>query len=298
MKLNNTILGIIFFVLLGLFIARKTIFQPTQRSFKQELTAYDSANIDKVTVQVAGATTTILEKKGDIWQASNGQQTVTAKTSSVDNLIKELSNLKTKQLVSRNPEKWTTYEVDDSKGKIINLYANNKKVAGLHIGRFNFNQQTRSGVSYARLSDEDEIYAIDGFVSMSAAKDFNSFRETKLLTFDLNNIQTVEINADGQSQSLSKSIDGQWVKNQTAIDSTTASRYLTTLSNLNGREFNDIFNPSTAQKIKTLSIGQGTVEAYQDTDGRFILKSNENPAYFKSDSTGIFKQVFLDFDAL
>ena len=296
--MNNKTLGLIFFVLLGLLIAKKTILKPTNRSFKQELTAFDSAAVDKVTIQLEGAALTTLTRKGEQWEASNGSITVPAKEGSIDGFLSELSNIKTKQLVSRSADKWSEYEVDEAKGKRIHLYAGSKKLAGLNIGRFNFNQQTRSGLSYVRLSDEDDIYAIDGFLAMSAAKDFNSFRNNKLLDIETNTIETVTLEAAGAVQSLSKAIDGGWLKDQTGIDSTAAVRYINGLNALSGTKFNDNFSGSGAMPLKTLRVGDATLTAYANPAGGFTLKSSQNEAYFDSDSTGVFKKAFLDLEVL
>jgi len=295
--MNNKTLGLIFFVLLGLLIAKKTILKPTMRSFKQELTSFDSATIDKVTIQIAGSPMTTLTKNGEQWEASDGSLSVPAKEGSVSGLISELSSIKTKQLVSRSPEKWADYEVDEARGKRIDLYAGGKKITGLNIGRFNFNQQTRSGVSYARLSDEDDIYALDGFLSMSAAKDFNSFRNNKLLTIDAASLESITLEADGSVQSLGRAIDGGWLKNQSVIDSTAAAGYIAGLNSLTGSKFNDNFSGATAP-LKTLKVGTETITAFQNPLGGFTLKSSQNDAYFDTDSTGIFKKAFLDFEAM
>jgi len=298
MKSNNRILGIIFFCLLALLIAKKTILKPTQRSFKQELTSFDAEAIDKVTIQLENQPETVLTKANGQWSASNGTLNIPAKEGSVSGLLRELANIKTKQLVSRNTEKWNEYEVDETKGRQIDIYSGGKKITGLTIGRFNFNQQTRSGISYARLSDEDDIYALDGFLSMTATKDFNSFRDGSLMKLDPAAIEKITVSNGEQMTTLSKTLEGQWLSNDLPVDSTITANYISALCSLSGKKFNDDFSAATAQKIKTLSLGDATIEAYLNPAGGFVLKSNKNDAYFNSDSLGIFKKAFLDFDNL
>ncbi len=293
--MNNKVLSIIFFGLLALLIARKTILKPNTKSFRESLSNFDSATIDKLTIQIGDAQTTTLTKSGDQWQMTDGTRTMDAKSSSVSSLITELSTLKTKQLVSKSADKWGEYEVDDMAKKIA-VYSGGKKVTALHIGRFNFNQQTRAGVSYARLSDEDEIYSLDGFLAMSAAKNFDSFRETKLVTSSQEQIQSVRLSTDlGQQLELAKSIDGDWVINDTVIDSTAASRYISGLTNLNGSVFEDGFSPSGTPS--TITAGELQIQAYH-TGSDFVIKSNQNPAYFRSDSSGIYKRMITDLLSL
>jgi len=295
---NNKTLVIIFFALLGLLIAKKTILKPTTRSFKQALTSYDADKVDKLTIQVENAAMTTVYKEGGVWKATDGSRTVDAKESTVKAVVNELASLKTKQLVSRNSEKWVDYEVDDTKAKRIKIYSAGKEAAALHVGRFNFNQQTRAGTSYARLSSEDDIYAIDGFLAMSVAKDFNSFRETKLAEIQLSGIKQVSLEKGESTTSLSRSIDGGWLKQGMTIDSSSVAAYLTALNNINGTKFNDDFVEASSSASQTLKVGDLTISAYDKSDGGFIIKSNHNPAYFESDSTGVFNKIFIDFEAL
>ena len=293
--MNNKILSLIFFGLLALLIARKTILKPTTKSFRESLSNFDSATIDKLTIQIGDAPTTTLTKSGEQWQMTDGTRTMDAKPSTVTSLITELSTLKTKQLVSKSADKWADYEVDD-KAKKIEVYSGGKRVTALHIGRFNFNQQTRAGISYARLSDEDEIYSLDGFLAMSAAKDFDSFRETKLVTTAQEQIQSINLTTEsGQQLELGKSIDGSWIINDTVIDSTAASRYISGLTNLNGSVFEDGFSPSGVPA--TINAGALQIQAYS-TGSDFVIKSNQNPAYFRSDSSGIYKRMITDLLSL
>lgn len=296
--MNNKILGLIFFALLGLLIAKKTILKPKARSFKQALTSYDAETVDKVTIQIGKAAMTTLTKDNGQWSASDGTRTVKAKEGSITSLITELSNMKTKQLVSRNAEKWGEYEVDDDKAKKIVLYSGGKKVNSLHVGRFNFNQQTRSGISYARSSDEDEIYALDGFIAMSVAKDFNSFRETGMMGMDKEAIETVALSSEAGERMMSRGLDGGWLMDGVAIDSTKALGYINALVNLTGSEFREDFSEGTAMLHKTLTAGGATIKCFLDDAGKFVLKSSQNDAYFSSDSTGIYKRAVLDFEAL
>jgi len=159
MKLSNKILGIVFFVLLALWLGKKTILKPATRSFKEVLTSFEAASIDKVTLQKAGAPLISLQKKGDDgWEVSSDNRTLSAREDAITGLIQELSNLKTKLLVSRNTEKWKDYEVDDATAKVIELFSGSEKKASLYVGKLNFNQQMRTAESYIRLAEEAKMF--------------------------------------------------------------------------------------------------------------------------------------------
>ncbi len=48
----------------------------------------------------------------------------------------------------------------------------------------------------------------------------------------------------------------------------------------------------------TKSYGSQKAGDNQDPTGSFVIKSNQNDAYFNSDSTGLFRKLVLDFKEL
>ena len=171
-------------------------------------------------------------------------------------------------------------------------------MAGINVGRFNFNQQTKSGFSYARSADEDDIYSIDGYLSLSAQRQFNSFRNAQLLSTDVSNLETIMLEFEGSESVLSKSLDGTWIKDGAELDSTDVKSFISKLQSLTGTDFVDDFNPNSNTKLASLVLGENSIDAYGNDGNGFIIKSSENDAYFKSDSTGIYKSAILDFIAL
>lgn len=296
---DNLILGGIFLFLLVFYVLQKTVFKPSERSFREQLTQFDPESVDRMEYERNG---NLIEftKTDKGWFVASGEKKVKARQESIEPMIKALAELQTKQLVSRNPEKWSEYELDDTQARIYRIYSGDDELAGLHIGRFDFDQQGQTATSYARLTQEDDIYAIDGFVSMTVSRDFNAFRENRLLNFNTQDIQSIELISGDLEESLEKSIDGQWVFNSTTIDSTQMAGYLNRLSNLRGSDFNDDFMPGTGfGVIQSLQLNDTLkLDTYLNPSGGFVLTSTQNDAYFNSDSTGVYKQVFLDLEEM
>jgi hypothetical protein len=294
---DNIILGGIFLFLLVFYILQKTVFKPDPRSFRAELTAFDPGLIDRVQYSHDDQTMEMTKtEKG--WLISQNELQLKAKQGELENLLEVLSAVKTKQLVSRNPEKWIEYEVDNNNARKYQLFSGEQLVSALHIGKFTFDQQRQSGTSFARLSDENETYSIEGFLSMIASRNFNSFRENRLLQFESSAIDQIKLISGDLEELVDKSIDGQWIYNGTPLDSALISNYFRNLSNLMGQQFNDDFIPGNGFGIiQSISLGDDiTVDNYLNPEGGFVLKSNQNDAFFNSDSSGIFKQIFTDFE--
>ncbi len=306
MKNKNYILMLAFFALLGFYVAKKTILKPKARSFKSALTDLDESTISKISIHPNGSTSPeiLLNKKDNQWVVSDGTNTYPTEENQVEGMLKELSNLKTKQLISKSKDKWATYEVDDTKGKIVSLYSGDQLKSKLYIGKFGFNQTTRSGVSYARLADESDVYALNGFVSMSIPKDINTLRKKKMVSIKKDDMQTLDLNIENNHWSLQKDENNHW-NGDIAVDSTKINAYLQKLSNLNGKTFSNLTQNPSSEKIAHLVVhskdnASTTINIYRnpDSDKNFIAQSTDNEALFETDSTGIFKTIVTDWQNL
>lgn len=300
MNWNNKILAIVFFVLLGIWILKNFVSQPKTRSFRATLVQVDTSMVNKIMLYPKGNEGEYIQlsKNGSEWKASNGTLDVPAESARVGSLLGQLVSVPTKQLITKSAEKHADYEVNEEKGKIIELYQGEELVNKLIFGRFNFNQNTRTGTSYARLADEDDVYALDGFMSMSFDTDFNSFRNKKLMSLSIAEIKGLVYNGNP----IIPAESGMWNYSELEIDSLAMANYLNGLSSPTGTNFSDAFIPSS-EPDKSLQItadnriGPITIQAFAEND-KFIIKSSENDAFFESDSVGIFNTIFGKLEEL
>lgn len=169
-------------------------------------------------------------------------------------------------------------------------------------GRFSFDQQTQAGTSYIRLTNGKEVYAVDGFQTLTLGQGFNSYRDRTLsktgpeILFD-------RLRLEQQDTVLQfVKTPKAWMFGEQPLDSTKMVNYLNQFNNLRGDSFVDDFDEIQAPNYKIGSItleGEQLAEPfkiniYQDTSRvkPFIFQSNQNPeAWFESDSTGLFQQL-------
>ena len=301
MNWNNKILAIIFFVLLGIWLLNKSFNRVSDTSFKSVLMQVDTAVVDKLVLYPKGmdSTAITLTKSNGNWMISNGTLNTSADRERVNSVLSQVSYIPTKRLISKKEENQADYEVDDKSGKIVEVYQGAKLLNKVIFGRFNFNPNTRSATSYARLADDNEIYSLDGMISMSFDTDFNSFRNNTLISINKNDIRGIEYNGTP----LQPVGENLWAINGNPIDSTGMAKYLQGLSSISSTTFADGFNenPGSSSKSMTISVDNMvvplTVQAYNSANG-FVVKSSQNEAFFGSDSTGIYKKIFGDLDAL
>ncbi|NNF32640.1 MAG: DUF4340 domain-containing protein, partial [Saprospiraceae bacterium] len=292
MQFNNKILATIFFVLLGIWLLKNVVFTgSSDRSFRSTLMQVDTSTVDLLIFMPKGIDSTSIElnRAGSGWKATKGNIEVDAVADRVQSILGQLTDIPTKRLISKSSERHADYEVTENVGKIIELYSKGKLIEKVIFGRFNFNQNTREATSYARLGDEDDIYSVDGFMSMSFDVDFNSFRDRQLLNVNQADVKALSIINEMGSMVFSMPSQGNWLVNATTpIDSSQMATYLSGLSNVSGNEFNDGFTPQS-QPIKSLeitadnSIGNLRIDCFNGGNG-FIIKSSSNPGFFVSDS--------------
>ena len=172
-------------------------------------------------------------------------------------------------------------------------------------GRFAFDQQAQTGTSYLRLTNGKEVYAVDGFQTLTLGQGFNAYRNRTIsnfapnVTFDELTLQQIDT-----AFTFSKA-SGTWMYGDQVLDSMYVEMYIEQFMSLTGDTFADDFDEIQAPsfRIGGLSLG-GTamtdnfsIEIYQDTTriNPFVFRSSQNPeAWFDSDSTGLFRKLVRD----
>lgn len=300
--MNNKFLFAIFGLLLAFYFASQMFSNKKERSFKTELIQVDTSAVNKIVLNTKADQheTVTLEKTGNGWQIAKGGKSTTATASAVQALLGQLVDVKAKRVAAKSEEKWGEYEVDEANGNRIQVFAGDQLLSNFVVGRFSFNQTSRTATSFLRLKEAPDVYAIDGFLSMSFGQGFNAYRLKDLAKVRQEDIVGISFQ-DGQS--LQKGPSG-WVSGTgAALDSSKVATYLTGISNSAGQEFVDDFNASqiAPEQTQRMTItGNNLIQpivltAYQraDAENPYVIHSSLNPdAYFASKADGIYAKLF------
>ena len=297
--MKNNWLWIAFAALLILFIASRLWDKKPQRSFDADFLKFKTELIDEIVIHPKENTGQVfsLNKNGDTWRVADETVEAEAMTSAVESMLKTLDEIRAKRVVAKTSDKWGEYEVDEGKGRRIELLSDGKRVEELILGRFDFNQQSKSAKSYVRHAKDDNVYVVDGFLSMTLGQNRDAFRNKEIVNIPKEQIDHLTLTVGAESNSLRK--ENYWVDAANQIlDSTAIDGYLTRLATLSGRNFVDAFDTG-AVEIASLSVGNTSaaeplkITCYQGQKTPFVLHSSHNPeSYFSSDSAGIFKTAF------
>lgn len=302
--MNNRTLLIIFLALAAFFGVRELFFKKAPQSFKTELIQIDSTAVDRIVINPKEGEPFTLTKTDGNWVASQGELNVDALPNAVQSILGSLTLIKTRRIAAKSSDKWAEYEVDEGNGITIEAYEGSKKLEEFIVGRFSFNQQTRSGTSYVRLSSGDEVYAVDGFLTMTFGQNFDSFRDKTLLKMTPS-MQVTQFNYQQGANGLTfQNVAGNWMLNgETLLDSTKVDQFTNALRNISGTGFADDFDEvQGADKLyQTLTVSGDNIPSpfvincYRDTtrEKPFVFNSNYNKdVFFESDSAGLVQQLF------
>ncbi len=303
-KLNNKIL---FGFLIGLaaIFALSRVFRASKRqsNLRTELLKIDTAAVNKVLLfaAVEKGKEIALNREGNKWIAKKEKSTARTEQGSVNNAIATLANLKPLRLITKKKEKWNEYSVGDSSTR-VQLYKGDVVVADIHVGRVGFNQSSDGqfnpgGIfTYVRLTNENEVYAVEGFLESSFNRSYTDWRDKSFLRIKKEQITEIQFIYPGDSSFVLTKKDNGWWIGAEASDSIKVNSYLSQLEYKNANGFADEFlamgKGDVSIQLKGAPGVIATVEGWKrPTD--WVLKSSWQPTiYFSSENSGLVKTLF------
>ena len=302
--MSNRNLTIVLMVLLAIYGINKFMSRDDSTSFEKVVINIDTSRVDRLVFYPKNqAPSFSAERSEGTWLIRNETVEARANPGVIQSILGTLARIEIKRIVAKSEDKWTNYEVDEEKGFRISIFDGDQLLDDLFIGRFNFNQQTRSATSYLRKQDGVNTYALDGFLSMSLSQSFDGLRDKTILQFDGNALNAVVYRTGEVETRLSKNAS-QWFDNQgNVIDSTAMYSYINGVSSLSGSKIVDA--PEEIGLIKECEVAfstssgqQVTVNCYRQDDV-FLLESSENTGvYFESDSAAVYQRLIGELENL
>lgn len=303
-KINNKILLGILLLLLLIFIGKRFLGSSGERNFRETLVAVDTSQVNKIVIKprASNGENITLSKTGTSWEVARAEIKDEADINSVKSMLGNMVSMKPKRLVAKSEEKWAQYEVNDSLGTRVMAYAGDKMLTDFMLGKFNFQQASRSMSNFVRLSEEEEVYSVEGFLS-SFNQDFNNLRDRAFVTTTKENITSIRFTYPADSGFVLDNVASRWEIDRQPVDSAAVADYLSGLRNITKSEFADDFSPQGKVAVYQLTISGNnmqalTVSAYQEED-EYVLSSNLNEgAYFNQGSLQIFDKLFVSKTSL
>lgn len=295
-------------ILLGLiafYLVNKYAFGSKNGNFKASLVELDSTLVSEIVFQLKSQEEIQLKKEGEDWIVSQSGKTMKAKKETVSAILDQICLIKAMEIVAKTQDKWIEFGVTEGLGTKVKVYENATLSESFIIGKFDLNPDSLNLTSYLRMEGEDEVYAVDGFLTEFFSQGFDAFRNPVLAEIDSEEILEIKLEMRDTSYLFSQNDFGQWQMDGVQIvDSVKMESYLKSFKTLSSLDFEENFDELSKEKFMVQNlilkvrnqIEPVSIRTYRDTisSKNYVLESSLNPGtYFSSDSLGLFKKVLL-----
>lgn len=305
--MNNKTLLIILCILLALFGLSKIGGKDKKnKSFDSNVFSIDTTTVQSIKIKTKfdKEPFEVKKNKGG-WTVSNSKLSVPCSQKVVSALFNQVHNIVALRLAATKEDKWKEYEIDEALGSSVEFFDSSKKLGALTIGRFKYNPQQQSMISFVRVPENGPaVYAVDGYLPLTMQTGFNGFRQKELVKINKDQVRSISLKGLNGNNKLTLN-DGNWNSDGVVKDSIDVADWIKGIANLEGSEFAE--DPSlvtSSPPIYELDIAgaeQVSIKIYNNKQGEkpFVINSNLNePSYFLSDSTGIYKKLTEDLKVL
>ena len=176
----------------------------------------------------------------------------------IQNLLRQIDNLEVKRLAGRNSDNLEKFELSDSLATRVVIIAGKKTIGVLHVGKFGYNYETQDSFSYARVDDEEEIWAVNGFLQSIFDQQMNVFRYKAMINTIKSDWNKLQFSYPADSSFTLTRSDFGWLVDGEPVDSVSTDDYLNTLVNLSSRGFVDDDNIVVAPNPIFVQIGRAS----------------------------------------
>jgi hypothetical protein len=300
-KKNNMVLIIVFAVLLVAVGANELIKSAKgDRTFRKDIIEFQANDIKKISIFPKNAGNRVVDVylEDSVWKLKVEGKLFAADQDMIKGIIDELANMTPERLVANKKELWKDYEITDSLGVGVIVYGPKNAKTDITLGRFSYNQATRKPSTYVRVNNEKEVYAVEGYLSMTFNREINSLRDRKVYRGNQNDLRQISFNYPADSSFTLTRQDNRWSIDGVPVDSAKMAGYLTTVSYLIGDEFRDDFIPAsvTSESYKVTLTGDNIkpveIRAFKDAVGTVINSSENSTTYFSGEKGSLFFKIF------
>ncbi len=310
-KLNTKTLLLLLVALVALF-AILYFSDNTESSYKSEIVNLDTASVNRIVIEVPGKDTINLVKENTGWKLLEKGVKADADNNKIKALLNRMAPLKTARLATNNKKHWEKYGVaENDKYTGISFYNGNKLISKVFLGKVDFqapeetdnqNPYMRNNrgtmIGYARTSDDDNVYVVDGYLKLTFAGDKNGYRKKNIIKADPKSISEVNVQSGKAKFTLKKDND-YWTVDGAKADSANTAKFINNISRLNGYSFYSKKDIEGVKPVGTVTVKlPGSlikVDAYAIDSTDFALVSTQNENNIIRDKKGrIFERLFKE----
>jgi hypothetical protein len=293
-KINNKTLGIVLSTLLLIFLVTKVFRSPARKSnLNNDLFRLDTAKITEINLfpKIDSLTEIKLMRKENGWNAIHKEVEAKIPREKIKRVLTTLSELRPERVMTRKKENWKEYQVNDSATTAVNVFAGNDEVLQLKVGK------STSGGTYARVSNSNEVYVLEGDLQSVFNKPFSDWRNHTFLRLTKNEIEKIEFNYSGDGSFILEKQDKKWMIANQPADSAAIETYLNKVYYRDQAVFADHFSPLQSPDASVVfhskANGEITINGWKNSSHQWILYSSMQPGtYFSDEGAALANNLF------
>jgi hypothetical protein len=305
-KLSTKTLGIIFIALLVIVAA--FLFYDSKHgesSFRENIVSIDTAKVTSINIYPKSFNHKQVKifKQGNAWKVIlDDGKAVNVPVAKVQELLIQLTSIEPLGVAAQNPDKWSDFKVDTS-GTRVKIFEGGKNSLDMTIGKFTY-QQPRTMTSYVRVSGDNNVYMVNGFLEFSFNHNADYFRDDNVIKDDYNNWNKLTFTYPADSSYQLVKTNGAWQIDGKNVDSAKVFNYLTSLSTLSIPNFINDPPPPLLNKakytltIQSYSLGAIIVTAFEDSTAIAITSSQHKDTFFDGKKADAWKRIFIGKNSL
>lgn len=291
-------------VLIAVFAASRFFRSPgLESNLRKELIKLDTAAISEIRILPAKEHSEELKlnREGKSWKLSKGERKEPADFTTIKNVLSSVVSMQAQRMTSRKKEKWNDFNVGDNSTH-VSVYQAGDKVADFHVGKIGFVQGNEGGFggayTYVRLSDENEVYTVDGFLESTFNNTFNEWRDKTFLKLDKSAIKKISYQFPLDSGYVVEKRDSVWYVGNEKVEPSKIENMLNHYSSKYMTEFADGFIPASQPTVTIQVDGPSgnlvLIEGWRRDDTEWTLTSSiQKGVYFSSKGSSVIADLFM-----
>jgi hypothetical protein len=303
-KISTKILLIGLAGLVAIFVVSRFFRSPARESnLRKELITLDTASVSEVRILPSKDQTEEmrLTRDGRNWKVTKGSRSEPSDRTAVKNILGVMANLQAQRLASRKKEKWEDFKVGKTSTHVT-AYAQGKKIADFHVGKVGFTQggggMYGGSYTYVRLSDENEVYTVDGFLEPAFNTSFHEWRDKTFLKLNKEDIIKLSFTDPADSGFVASKRDSAWYIGNNLADPAKVDRAIQSFASKYLTEFADGFVPSSPANAVIQVDGKSgnlvTLEGWKGENGEWTLTTTlQKGVYFSSKGSTIVADILI-----
>jgi len=219
-----------------------------------------------------------MERVHDVWKVTDPVNFV-VDDEAIYRLLEGMAKFKLTGLISSNPQKYGTFEVDDKATTLTVTYSDGKSVA-LMIGKTG----PTPNQTYVRPISSNSVYLARGLATVAVNKELRDWRLRTIYHVDPNTIKYFKIESDTGTFTLRR--DGnRWLANRKPVSNRSVNPVLTALSYVRADDFVDtalIISSPRELHVEVAATDVARMDIYGEGKNRthYFLKTSFAPTIF------------------